>query len=121
MKLSQKWLVTDDAVSAPAATSELGCVGWYLGVPPSLRSVADAEGWTLPHVWTEEVEVADMDCTDAIVALIAANPSVVTIDLQVGYAVDAARLPAGVTCASWGEDWSEGLDDEGRLVVRFRA
>ena len=121
MKILQKWLVTDDAVSAPAATSELGCVGWYLRVPPSLRSVADAEGWTLPHVWTEEVEVADMDCTDAIVAIVDANPSVVTIDLQVGYTVDAARLPDGVTCASWGEDWSEGLDDEGRLVVRFRA
>jgi hypothetical protein len=62
-----------------------------------------------------------MDCTDYVLAIVAANPSVVTIDLQVGYTVDAARLPAGVTCASWGEDWSEGLDAEGRLVVRFRA
>jgi hypothetical protein len=121
MKISQKWLVTDDAVSAPAAASERGCVGWYLGVPPSLRSVADAERWTLPHVWTEEVEVADMDCTDAIVALIAANPNVVTIDLQAGYAVDAARLPPGVTVEAWAEDWSEGLDANGVLVVRFRA
>ena len=62
-----------------------------------------------------------MDCTDYVLAIIAANPSVVSIDLQVGYVVDAARLPAGVTCAPWAEDWSEGLDDEGRLVVRFRA
>jgi hypothetical protein len=62
-----------------------------------------------------------MDCTDYVLAIVAANPSVVTIDLQVGYTVDAARLPGGVTCSSWGEDWSEGLDDEGRLVVRFRA
>jgi hypothetical protein len=62
-----------------------------------------------------------MDCTDYVLAIVADNPSVVTIDLQVGYTVDAARLPAGVTCASWGEDWSEGHDDEGRLVVRFRA
>ena len=62
-----------------------------------------------------------MDCTDYVLAIIAANPSVVSIDLQVGYVVDAARLPPGVTCAPWAEDWSEGLDAEGRLVVRFRA
>ena len=62
-----------------------------------------------------------MDCTDYVLAIITANPSVVSIDLQTGYVVDAARLPAGVTCAPWAEDWSEGLDTEGRLVVRFRA
>ena len=62
-----------------------------------------------------------MDCTDYVLAIIAANPSVVSLDLQVGYVVDAARLPAGVTCTPWAEDWSEGLDEEGRLVVRFRA
>lgn len=62
-----------------------------------------------------------MDCTEYIIAIIEANPSVVQIDLQTGFTVDAARLPPGVTCASWDEDWSEGLDDEGRLVVRFRA
>jgi hypothetical protein len=62
-----------------------------------------------------------MDATDYILSILSANPSVVTIDLQAGATVDAARLPAGVTCASWAEDWSEGLDDEGRLVVRFRA
>jgi hypothetical protein len=62
-----------------------------------------------------------MDCTDYVLAIIAANPSVTHVDLQVGFTVDASRLPAGVTCASWAEDWSEGLDDEGRLVVRFRA
>lgn len=121
MKISQKWLITDDASTAPAASAHNGCVGWYLGVPPSLQQIAADEAWTFPHVWTEEIEVADMDCTDAIVSLIAANPSVTHVDLQVGYVVDAARLPAGVTCASWGEDWSEGLDDEGRLIVRFRA
>jgi len=62
-----------------------------------------------------------MDCTDYVLAIIAANPSVVTIDLQVGYAVDAARLPAGVTVDPWAEDWSEGYDESGNLVVRFRA
>lgn len=62
-----------------------------------------------------------MDCTDYILAIIEANPSVVSIDLQTGYTVDAARLPAGVTVTSWAEDWSEGYDAEGHLVVRFRA
>ena len=62
-----------------------------------------------------------MDCTDYVLAIIDANPSVTHVDLQVGFVVDVARLPAGVTCASWAEDWSEGVDGEGRLVVRFRA
>lgn len=121
MKIVQKWLITDDASSAQDAAALHGCVGWYLGVPPSLQQIAANEAWTLPHVWTEEIEVADMDCTDAIVSIIAANPTVVSIDLQAGYVVNAAHLPPGVTVSSWGEDWSEGLDDEGRLVVRFRA
>jgi hypothetical protein len=62
-----------------------------------------------------------MDCTDYIIAVIEANPSVVTIDLQAGVVVDAARIPAGVTIQPWAEDWSEGYDAEGTLVVRFRA
>ena len=62
-----------------------------------------------------------MDCTDYILAIIEANPSVVSIDLQTGYTVDAARLPAGVTVTLWAEDWSEGYDASGHLVVRFRA
>lgn len=62
-----------------------------------------------------------MDCTAYVLAIIDANPSVSHVDLQVGFVVDVARLPAGVTCAPWAEDWSEGLDDEGRLIVRFRA
>ena len=62
-----------------------------------------------------------MDCTDYVLSILAGNPTVVHIDLQAGYVVDAARLPAGVTCASWAEDWSEGVDAEGRLVVRIRA
>lgn len=62
-----------------------------------------------------------MDCTDYILAIIDGNPSVVSIDLQAGAIVDDARIPPGVTVTSWAEDWSEGLDDEGRLIVRFRA
>jgi hypothetical protein len=62
-----------------------------------------------------------MDCTDYVLAIIAANPSVVTIDLQAGATVDAARLPAGVVVEPWAEDWSEGYDESGNLVVRFRA
>lgn len=62
-----------------------------------------------------------MDCTDYIIAVIEANPSVVTIDLQAGVVVDAARIPAGVTIQPWAEDWSEGYDADGTLVVRFRA
>ena len=62
-----------------------------------------------------------MDCTDYILGILEANPTVVTIDLQTGYTVDAARLLAGVTVTSWAEDWSEGYDASGHLVVRFRA
>lgn len=121
MILKQKWLITDDASGAQDAVTANGCVGWYLGVPPALRSLAEQEGWTLPHVWTEEVEVADMDCTDAILAILETNSSIASIDLQAGYTVDPARLPSGVTVEPWAEDWSEGLDANGVLVVRFRA
>jgi len=62
-----------------------------------------------------------MDATDYILSILSANPSVVTIDLQTGATVDAARLPAGVVVEPWGEDWSEGYDESGNLVVRFRA
>lgn len=62
-----------------------------------------------------------MDATDYILSIISANPSVVTIDLQAGATVDASRIPAGVTVEPWAEDWSEGLDATGTLVVRFRA
>jgi hypothetical protein len=62
-----------------------------------------------------------MDCTDYIIAIVEANSSVVSIWLQVGYTVEASRLPAGVTVEPWAEDWSEGLDATGTLVVRFRA
>jgi hypothetical protein len=58
---------------------------------------------------------------DYVLAIVAANPSVTHVDLQVGYVVDAARLPAGVTVDPWAEDWSEGYDESGNLVVRFRA
>lgn len=62
-----------------------------------------------------------MDATDYILSILSANPSVVTIDLQAGATVDAARLPAGVAVEPWAEDWSEGYDESGNLVVRFRA
>jgi hypothetical protein len=62
-----------------------------------------------------------MDATDYILSILSANPSVVTIDLQAGDTVDAARLPAGVVVEPWAEDWSEGYDESGNLVVRFRA
>ena len=62
-----------------------------------------------------------MDCTDYILSVVSANPSVITIDLQAGCTVDATRLPVGVTVEPWAEDWSEGLDATGTLVVRFRA
>jgi hypothetical protein len=62
-----------------------------------------------------------MDCTDYIIAIVEANSSVVSIWLQVGYTVEASRLPVGVTVEPWAEDWSEGLDATGTLVVRFRA
>jgi len=62
-----------------------------------------------------------MDCTDYIIAIVEANSSVVSIWLQAGYTVEASRLPVGVTVEPWAEDWSEGLDANGTLVVRFRA
>jgi hypothetical protein len=57
--MTQTWLVVDADVPADvslALCESLGCNGFYSGVPPFLREVAEEEAWVLPHVWTETVE-----------------------------------------------------------------
>ena len=119
MKIEQKWLIANSAVGADEQASAAGCVGWYLGVPPALLSISQEESWTLPHVWTEVVEIPELDCTDAINSLIASNSNIVIIKLQKGYIIDGTKLDAGVTWSSWQEDWSEGRDLDNSTIIRF--
>lgn len=119
MKIEQKWLITNSAVGADEQASAAGCVGWYLGVPPALISISQEESWTLPHVWSEVIEMPELDCTDAINSLIASNSDIVIIKLQKGYIIDDTRLQSGVTWSSWQEDWSEGRDLGNSTIIRF--
>lgn len=51
-----KFLIVVLGTPAPAATALAvanGCVGFYTGIPPVLQGQAEAEGWTLPCVVTE--------------------------------------------------------------------
>jgi hypothetical protein len=60
MTIIQKWLVF-------AADSAPSYISWHLarndvngymkGVPPALQDLAAAEGWTLPHIYEETVNV----------------------------------------------------------------
>lgn len=42
----------EDEATALAVAN--GCTGYYQGVPPALQGQAEAEGWTLPCVITED-------------------------------------------------------------------
>ena len=59
--MTQKWLIVEVGVHADVSLTlceSLGCNGFFAGVPPFLREVAEEEAWVLPHVWTETVEDA---------------------------------------------------------------
>jgi hypothetical protein len=43
---------TPDA-EATALAVENGCVGYYQGIPPVWRGIAEEQGWSLPCVVTE--------------------------------------------------------------------
>ena len=55
----QKWIV----FAADATESQINwwmsrnkdAAGYFLGIAPILQPQADAEGWTLPHIWEETV------------------------------------------------------------------
>ena len=56
---TQKWIV----FAADATQSQISwwlarnrdAVGYFTGIPPFLKAQAEEEGWTLPHIWIEEI------------------------------------------------------------------
>jgi len=62
-----------------------------------------------------------MDCTDYLLAILAAHPTVTALLLQPGTAYDHAALPSHVTVESWGEAYSEARNAEDFVVVRFNV
>jgi hypothetical protein len=59
--MTYTWIVFADPTSEPvkaawiAATPNLN--GWFDGIPPNLAAIAEAEAWSLPHVYVETVPV----------------------------------------------------------------
>lgn len=54
----QTWLIVEVGTPAEVSLSlceSLGCNGFYSGIPPFLREIAQAERWTLPHLWDETI------------------------------------------------------------------
>jgi len=52
------WLIVEVGIPAEvslALCESLGCNGFYSGIPPFLREIAQAERWTLPHLWDETI------------------------------------------------------------------
>lgn len=35
---------------------ELDCCAYYKGIPPCYETIAEQEGWVLPHVYEEEAQ-----------------------------------------------------------------
>jgi hypothetical protein len=51
-----KDLIAPTGTTPESATSlaiQHGCVGFYIGIPPVMSAQAEAEGWVLPCVVTE--------------------------------------------------------------------
>ena len=56
---TQKWIV----FAANASQSQIDwwlrrnkdAVGYFMGIPLALMEQATEEGWTLPHIWIEEI------------------------------------------------------------------
>lgn len=56
MVRSQRILVVEadcDDDEATQIAKNNDCVAFLRGIPLTLRGIAIAESWTLPHVWTE--------------------------------------------------------------------
>ena len=61
--------------------------------------------------------------TDYVLAILEAYPAVVTLKVGQGAmtALDAARLPPGVTAVEFAEDYCAGVDADNMNIVLFRV
>ena len=57
--MTQKWIIFEaDAKQTQIdwwLSRNKDVVGYFLGVPVALQGQAEAEGWTLPYIWEEQV------------------------------------------------------------------
>ena len=56
---TQDIMIIDESsedVDAETAARSFSCQAYLRGIPPCLAALAEAEGWTLPHVITETWE-----------------------------------------------------------------
>jgi plasmid replication initiation protein len=56
----QRWLVfpadVSDSIKGWHLSKNKDVCGYMLGIPPALQALADAENWTLPHIYEEIIE-----------------------------------------------------------------
>lgn len=62
-----------------------------------------------------------MDCTEYLLAIIAAHPTTAQLFLQLGAVCNIDALPEGVTVDPWGEGYSEARDAGDHVLVRFNV
>lgn len=56
---SQNIMIIDENAEdsyADTTTRSLSCCAYIRGIPPVFAAIAEAEGWTLPHIFTETWE-----------------------------------------------------------------
>jgi len=61
MTTTYLWIVfaadTSEATIQQWIAAHPGINGWFNGIPPRLIALAEQEGWSLPHLYTETVTV----------------------------------------------------------------
>lgn len=56
---SQNIMIIDENaedIDAETTTRSFSCQAYLRGIPPVFAAIAEAEGWTLPHIFTETWE-----------------------------------------------------------------
>lgn len=56
--MKQKWLIAEAGSNSEdnlIICANEGCCGFYHGIPPFLKQIAQDEMWTLPHFWEEDI------------------------------------------------------------------
>lgn len=56
----QKWIIFDKNTSKAVidvwVSNNPDICGYTLGITPMFKQTADDEGWTLPHIWEEQID-----------------------------------------------------------------
>lgn len=64
-----------------------------------------------------------METTDYVLSIIAAHPTMSSIYLsqQVFHTTFRDQLPQAISIQEWNEDWCEGRNESGEILVHFKV